>query len=82
MTEPEDFDSDAAEDANRDWLNDRTREQVRTAALTVYTPEGVDVWLDAPNRALGGETPNDLIVRGEAFLVIDLVHALAEGVIL
>jgi hypothetical protein len=55
-------------------------EYVRAAAARVYTPEGVEVWMDAPNRMLDGATPRQCVDAGDGGKVLGLIAALAEGV--
>lgn len=57
---------------------DRTY-QVLAEALTLYKPEGVGIWLFAKNRLLDGETPMDLMGRGEHACVLALLAALNDG---
>ena len=45
----------------------------------VYKPEGVEIWLHARNRGLGGERPIDLLARGEFQLVLAAVERLRAG---
>lgn len=44
-----------------------------------YKPEGIDVWLDSPNRNLDGRRPLDLINEGEWQRVLDEADRLAGG---
>lgn len=55
--------------------------RVRAAAAEIYMPEGVEIWMHAANPMLDGRTPDDLVAAGEAQRVLDLLLALAEGVI-
>ena len=55
---------------------------VREAASELYRPEGVEIWIRAEVPALGGARPYELVQRGEAQRVLDLILALCEGVIL
>src|ERR1700694_4050289 len=41
--------------------------------VSVYKPEGVEIWLHGRNRDLGGERPIDLLRAGEFRTVIDAV---------
>lgn len=45
----------------------------------VYLPEGVEIWLHARNRGLGGERPIDLLLRGDFEPVIHEVDSLNSG---
>lgn len=44
-----------------------------------YRPEGVGIWMNSPNRNLGGERPIDLVRRGEAERVLAEADRLAGG---
>lgn len=56
-----------------------TIEQVAAAASEVYKPEGVTIWLDAPNRALYGATPRQYVAAGDGEQVLALIERLAGG---
>lgn len=56
--------------------------RVREALAEVYRPEGIDIWLAAPNRMFEGRTPAEMIEAGQTGRVLDLVHVLADGVVL
>lgn len=45
----------------------------------VYKPEGIDIWLHAPQRALGGRRPIDTLKAGDFESVLQLVQRLAGG---
>jgi uncharacterized protein (DUF2384 family) len=45
----------------------------------VYRPEGVEIWLHARNRALGGQRPIDMLAASEFQPVVRLVEQLASG---
>ena len=45
----------------------------------VYTEEGIEVWLHARQRALGGRRPVDVLRDGEFETVLALVDRLAGG---
>lgn len=45
----------------------------------VYQPEGVEIWLHAPNREFDGQRPLDLLVAGEYERVLAAVERLADG---
>ncbi|TDO18164.1 uncharacterized protein DUF2384 [Mycobacterium sp. BK086] len=55
------------------------RQRVFKAALEIYQPDGVKIWLDAENRMLEGKSPADLIRSGDVDRVLALVDFLAEG---
>lgn len=52
---------------------------VRQAAAEVFTPEGVDLWYDAPNRALDGWSPRELVAQGDGLRVLRLIDRLDSG---
>jgi hypothetical protein len=54
--------------------------QIFDMALSVYTLAGVRVWLTGKNKSLGGESPLDLMKRGEFDRVRAELDGLAEGV--
>jgi hypothetical protein len=66
----------ASEDAER--LRDLQR--LLDIAAKVIRREDVWDWLRAPNAALGGAVPLDLIAAGKQERVVDLLAAPAEGV--
>jgi uncharacterized protein (DUF2384 family) len=45
----------------------------------VYRPEGVEIWLHARNRDLGGRRPIDLLRGGEFAVVLDAIERLTSG---
>jgi uncharacterized protein (DUF2384 family) len=45
----------------------------------VYRPEGVEIWLHSPQRALQGRRPLDVLKTGEFQTVLQLVQRLAGG---
>jgi transcriptional regulator with XRE-family HTH domain len=47
--------------------------------VDVYRPEGVEIWLHARNRSLGGDRPIDLLARGEFQAVLAAVERLKAG---
>lgn len=53
---------------------------VRAAAAEVYTPEGVDIFMDARTLWFGGLTPCQMIEAGRGQDVLDLIEGLADGV--
>lgn len=44
---------------------------------TVYTEEGVSIWLHARNRNLGGDRPIDLLTAGEVDRVVEEAQRLS-----
>lgn len=56
-----------------------TEQQVREAAAEVFTPEGVDLWMDGRNRMLDGRSPRELVTEGEGQRALDLIDFLASG---
>ena len=46
---------------------------------SVYTPEGVDIWLHGRNRSLGGQKPIDLLIEGDFQPVVYAVERLKTG---
>jgi hypothetical protein len=62
------------------WWEDEHR--VRVALAELYLPEGVEIWLKAPNKLLAGEVPLDLIWTGDVDRVLALIDALADGVVM
>jgi hypothetical protein len=59
-----------------------TIDDVTAAAGEVYYPEGVAIWLDAPNRLLRNTTPRQLVDEGRGDQVLALIEALADGAFL
>lgn len=53
--------------------------RVRAAAAEVYTPEGVDIWMNAPNRTLNNATPMQFIAAGDTDRVLQVLDRLASG---
>lgn len=56
--------------------------EVRIALAEVYRPEGMDIWMRSPNKALKGRVPIQMIAVGESGDVLDLIDALASGAVL
>ncbi|WP_157680189.1 antitoxin Xre/MbcA/ParS toxin-binding domain-containing protein [Mycobacterium dioxanotrophicus] len=54
-------------------------DRVREAALEIYTDEGVEVWMESPNRMLDMRSPRSLIESGEVGRVLAYIEFLAEG---
>lgn len=52
--------------------------RVRKALAAVYTPEGIDIWLNAMNRTLD-RTPNQAIAAGETEAVLQLIESMTAG---
>lgn len=61
---------------DRDLFDGEDSDVRQDAAKIVQNPEQ---WLNAPNDQLGGLAPNDLIDRGEAGHVRDLIRAIQHG---
>ena len=49
------------------------------ALNSVYTTEGVDIWLHGRNRALEGQRPIDLLAAGEFEVVLAEIERLRGG---
>ena len=45
----------------------------------VYRPEGVEIWLHARNRDLGGRRPIDLLRAGEFSPVLEAIERMTHG---
>lgn len=58
----------------------RSLRAVEAAAAEVYHPEGVRIWLDAPNPSLHNATPRQYVEAGDGAKVIALLGGLADGV--
>jgi hypothetical protein len=56
-----------------------TIEQVVAAASEIYKPEGVAIWLDAPNRALHNATPRQYVDAGDGDQVLAVIERLTTG---
>lgn len=59
-----------------------TLDQVIAAAGEIWYPEGVELWIDAPNRALHNATPRQYVEAGDGDKVLNLIAALADGAVL
>lgn len=55
-------------------------ERAAQAAAEVLRPDVIEMWLQAPNQLLGGDTPEERIANGDLSAVLALIGALAEGV--
>jgi uncharacterized protein (DUF2384 family) len=55
------------------------RALVRDLLSEVYLPEGIEIWLQAPNKNLGNWRPCDLIERGDPGLVVEEINRLRTG---
>jgi hypothetical protein len=53
--------------------------EVREILQDIYTPEGVDVWMRAAHRALGGGSPEAAIRTGDGAKVLDMARRLAQA---
>lgn len=58
------------------------RREVLDACAGVILPRYIETWMRSKNSLLGGESPDDLIERGEADKVLALLEGLAEGMVL
>jgi hypothetical protein len=56
-----------------------TIEQVAEAVSEVYKPEGVTIWLDAPNKWLHNATPRQYVEAGDGDKVLALIEMLTTG---
>ena len=56
-----------------------TIDDVLAAAAEVFTPEGVTIWIDAPNPRLNNATPRQFVNAGDGQRVLDLLTGYAEG---
>lgn len=45
----------------------------------VYRPEGIEIWIHARNRGLGGERPIDMLINGQFQEVVQAADRLAVG---
>jgi putative toxin-antitoxin system antitoxin component (TIGR02293 family) len=45
------------------------------------TPDDANLWIFSPNRLLGGGKPSELIHDGHYRRVLDLIEALADGIV-
>lgn len=55
------------------------RQMIVELLSTVYTPEGVEIWMHGRHKLLSGERPEDLIENGEANRVLTVATQLAES---
>lgn len=55
---------------------------VADAVTEVLPPEAANLWMFTPNRLLDHDTPADRIRAGRYKDVLDLIEALAEGVVM
>jgi transcriptional regulator with XRE-family HTH domain len=46
-----------------------------------FTPDDANLWIFSPNRLLGGAKPSDRISEGHYRQVLDLIDALADGIV-
>jgi hypothetical protein len=53
--------------------------RVRELLAEVYKPEGVEIWLNSPNRNLSGNRPAELIAQGWGKDVLREAERLAHG---
>ncbi len=61
-----------------DWLHEHPT--VDDLSRLVMGDNAASLWLRSPNPDLGYERPLDLVAAGDNRRVIDLLHALADGV--
>jgi urate oxidase len=54
-------------------------EEVREILRSVYTPHGVEIWLDSPNRNLWDTAPVDLIKDGHGEEVLREARRVARS---
>ena len=52
---------------------------VRAAAAEVYKPEGVDIWMNAPNPSMHNATPMQMIEAGDTERVLQVLEQLTTG---
>ena len=52
---------------------------VRAAAAEVYKPEGVDIWMNAPNPWFHYSTPMQMIAAGDTERVLQVLEQLTTG---
>jgi hypothetical protein len=52
---------------------------VRGMCAEIYHTEGVDLWMTAPNKTLGGRSPWELIRDGETDRVLQVLEQLITG---
>lgn len=64
-------------------MPDATPEQVtnlaRAELAKVYTPEGVELWLQGSKRSFGGVSPAELIQSGHGQQVLQRIAQLVDG---
>lgn len=60
-------------------MSDGERQYIEDKLLTVYTSEGVEIWMNARHKLLEGAVPVDLIQAGEADRVLAVATQLAES---
>lgn len=59
--------------------NDDELIHVVLAALEVFTPDGVRIWMTAPHTQFGGQSPVKLIRTGRVDDVLRVIEQLATG---
>jgi hypothetical protein len=52
---------------------------VRNLCSEVYTAEGVEIWMNAPNRSLNNATPLQFIAAGDTDRVLQVLEQLITG---
>jgi hypothetical protein len=60
-------------------IDDPVTEDVRDILRSVYTPRGVEIWLDSPNRHLWDTAPADLIKQGHGEEVLREARRVARS---
>jgi hypothetical protein len=55
---------------------DEAKRLTRAALSEVYTEEGVEIWLHAPNRRFGGRTAMECIESGQGEAVVSVARYL------
>jgi hypothetical protein len=54
---------------------------VAQALQEVFEPQDANLWIFSPNRALKHDAPADRIRAGDYKVVLDLIEAMADGVV-
>lgn len=62
-----------------DELRDRARSHIESLLSELYWPEGVQIWMKAEQRQLGGRRAVDLITEGRSNEVLAVVNRLIDG---
>ena len=57
-------------------------QKLRESAAELFHPEGVDIWMEHPNRMLAGQTPLDAAKTKAGFLRAEaILDALKDGAV-